>query len=466
MIEELEKAKRIALEIMSLTRSYLATKFKFMSNIISRFDLKVGYLFSVDGIMISYNPIEVLKRYNIEKSQIARAYMHMVLHCLFHHNFELIQLDPKIWDIACDIAVENIINELNEECFMTSKVIYQQAIVSNIISDIKIMTAEKIYNHLKKNIKNNSEIEKLRDLFKVDDHGKWYNILSENSQDDLEKDSQDIHKSNGHNANNTDNQNNSEHQNNNINESIAREKLAQRWKELAHSVLTDLETFSKEKGNQSGSFTQSLKAVTREKYNYEEFLKKFAVMNETMKINEDEFDYIFYTYGLRLYEKMPLIEPLEYKDIKQIKEFVVAIDTSASVQGNLVQKFLQKTYNILKQEESFAQKINLHIIQCDATIQQDKKIASQEEFDEYINSMKLFGFGGTDFTPVFKYVDELITNKEFINLKGLIYFTDGEGVYPTKPTSYNTAFVFIDDNYNDREVPPWATKLILQSKEI
>lgn len=328
------------------------------------------------------------------------------------------------------------------------------------------MTAEKIYNHLKKNIKNNSEIEKLRDLFKVDDHGKWYNILSENSQDDLEKDSQDIHKSNGHNANNTDNQNNSEHQNNNINESIAREKLAQRWKELAHSVLTDLETFSKEKGNQSGSFTQSLKAVTREKYNYEEFLKKFAVMNETMKINEDEFDYIFYTYGLRLYEKMPLIEPLEYKDIKQIKEFVVAIDTSASVQGNLVQKFLQKTYNILKQEESFAQKINLHIIQCDATIQQDKKIASQEEFDEYINSMKLFGFGGTDFTPVFKYVDELITNKEFINLKGLIYFTDGEGVYPTKPTSYNTAFVFIDDNYNDREVPPWATKLILQSKEI
>ena len=30
-----------------------------------------------------------------------------------------------------------------------------------------------------------------------------------------------------------------------------------------------------------------------------------------MKINDDEFDYIFYTYGLKLYEKMPLIEPLE-----------------------------------------------------------------------------------------------------------------------------------------------------------
>ena len=106
--------------------------------------------------------------------------------------------------------------------------------------------------------------------------------------------------------------------------------------------------------------------MNREKYDYTEFLRKFAVRGEVMKINDEEFDYIFYTYGLKLYEKMPLIEPLEYKEVKRIREFVIAIDTSGSVVGEEVQAFVQKTYNVLKSTESFFSKINLHIIQCDA----------------------------------------------------------------------------------------------------
>jgi predicted metal-dependent peptidase len=163
---------------------------------------------------------------------------------------------------------------------------------------------------------------------------------------------------------------------------------------------------------------------------------------------------------------MPLIEPLEYKEVKRIKEFVIAIDTSGSTSGELVQTFLQKTYNILKSTESFFTKINLHIIQCDADIQEDAKITSQEEFDNYIKTMKIRGLGGTDFKPVFTYVDELIKNKEFSNLKGLIYFTDGFGDFPCRKPDYETAFVFIDDDCNNYDVPPWAIKLILKPDEI
>ena len=96
-------------------------------------------------------------------------------------------------------------------------------------------------------------------------------------------------------------------------------------------------------------------------------------MGEAMRVNDDEFDYIYYTYGLKLYKKLPLIEPLEYKEIKAVKEFVIAIDTSASTSGELVQRFVQKTYNILKQEESFFTKIKLHIIQCDAPSRRTRK---------------------------------------------------------------------------------------------
>lgn len=65
-------------------------------------------------------------------------------------------------------------------------------------------------------------------------------------------------------------------------------------------------------------------------------------MNEDMQVNDDEFDYIYYTYGLAAYGNMPLVEPLEYKDAKKIKEFVIAIDTSASCRGKWSSPFWKK----------------------------------------------------------------------------------------------------------------------------
>ena len=239
-----------------------------------------------------------------------------------------------------------------------------------------------------------------------------------------------------------------------------------RWTEISERMQMDMETFSKMQGDKAGGLMQNLREVNREKYDYTSFLKKFAVRGEVMRVNDDEFDYIFYTYGLKLYEKMPLIEPLEYKEVKRIREFVIAIDTSGSVSGELVQAFVQKTYNVLKSTESFFSRINLHIIQCDATIQEDAKITNQEEFDNYLKNMKIHGLGGTDFRPVFSYVDWLRDQKEFWNLKGLIYFTDGFGPFPAQKPDYDTAFVFVDDGFNNYAVPTWAIKLVLQKEEI
>jgi hypothetical protein len=98
---------------------------------------------------------------------------------------------------------------------------------------------------------------------------------------------------------------------------------------------------------------QGLDQLNREKYDYASFLQRFSVLGEVMQVNDDEFDLIFYTYGLSLYKNLPLTEPLEYLDVKLIKEFVIAIDTSDSVQGKIVQAFIQKTYNMLNQSENF-----------------------------------------------------------------------------------------------------------------
>ena len=54
----------------------------------------------------------------------------------------------------------------------------------------------------------------------------------------------------------------------------------------------------------------------------------------------------------------------------------------------------------------------------------------------------------------------------FDSLKGLLYFTDGRGIFPVKMPPYDTAFVFMQENYMDVDVPPWAMKVILDEDDL
>ena len=56
--------------------------------------------------------------------------------------------------------------------------------------------------------------------------------------------------------------------------------------------------------------------------------------------------------------------------------------------------------------------------------------------------------------------------KELKNLRALIYFTDGYGIYPAKMPPYETAFVFMKEDYQDIDVPPWAIRLILDEEDL
>ena len=59
--------------------------------------------------------------------------------------------------------------------------------------------------------------------------------------------------------------------------------------------------------------------------------------------------------------------------------------------------------------------------------------------------MELKGLGGTDFRPVFDYVETLRQSGSLTALKGLIYFTDGEGAFPEKKPPYDTVFAFVGE---------------------
>ena len=447
--------KKAARDILTLARSLLIVRLRFLDIAIGRLELVPadGRTYSTDGTRIVYGPKHVVRCYKRENERPARDYLHMVLHCIYSHMFVGSLKEPELWDLACDIAVESTINDLGIDVTASCRKAEQAAETAKLKSEVNMLTAEKIYHHFLESDISEDEIVRLNELFAADDHSGWHGSGPKG-------------KTAGHDDKEADSQNSSDNEDDAFTVEMPLPGIGEEWKEIAEKVQDALETFFKEQGDEEGGLIQNLKALNREKYDYAGFLKKFSVLGETLGVNDEEFDYIFYTYGLKLYENMPLVEPLEYKESKRIREFAVAIDTSASTSGDLVQKFLQKTYNILKSTESFFSRVNIHIIQCDADIQEHVKISSEEEFDRYIKDMEIHGLGGTDFRPVFRLVDSLTEAGEFSDLRGLIYFTDGYGTFPAYKPSYQTAFVFLDDEYRDPEVPPWAIKLVLQDDEI
>ena len=447
--EQIKKSRDLAKEILLLTRDHLLVSLRFLHMALYQFksfQLIDNNTIGSNGEMLFYDYKYILKTYKGEKEVLARTYLHMVFHWIFYDPFKVGIEDANLWNLATDIAVENIILELNIKAVETQRDIEQKDVIDKLKEKTEI-TAEKLYKYFWRNPLTEDQLKKDSALFKRDEHSIWgFNLKQK--QFDSQIDAEFIYKK-------------FEEQKEEYQEEIQEE-----WEKISERVKVELETFSKERGEETTALIQNIKEVHRDHYDYGEFLKQFSVLSEEIQVNNDEFDYGFYTYGMQLYGNLPLIEPLEHKEVYKIKDFVIAIDTSGSCSGEVVQDFLNKTYSIMKSTENFFRKVNIHIIQCDAKIQQDTKITSDEEFENFMDNLQLFGFGGTDFRPVFYYVEELIEQGEFDNLKGLIYFTDGYGIFPEWRPKYDVAFVFLDENYNEKKVPSWAIKLVLQEDEL
>ena len=505
--ENAHLAEELARDILRLSRHTLFINLRFMEaafiRIVTGHDMDTLTM-ATDGNFLYYNSVHICRQYQKAKEIPARDYLHTVLHCVFRHLFVSPKVDAAVWDLSCDIAVENVINTLNLKSLYCERQASQEWLLKDLQKKIPKLTAEWIYKHFMEEGLSDADIEQLRRNFLADDHSIWHNktfvesgngdkdenAAGEQEDDDSGKETDDNEGlseemepegEEGEDAGSSDELNaviesedgggiggegSGDSDRADRKPALKPAELEAEWKEIAERIRVDLESFSDSYGEGAGDLQQQLTEINREKYDYAAFLKRFSVTGENVEINDDEFDYIFYTYGMKLYENMPLVEPLEYKDVKKIREFVIAIDTSESVSGDTVQTFVTKTWNILKQSENFFRKINVHIMQCGARVEEDVRITSQEEFDEYIAHMVLKGFGGTDFRPVFERVDQLVRQHEFVNLKGIIYFTDGYGTFPNNAPAYDTAFIFLDQGYELPEVPPWAMRVIMTEDEL
>lgn len=424
-----EKLDSIGRKILAAARNELYLKMRFMDVALSSliFVLDEGACgMGTDGLYLYYNPQYLGGLYREDRVMVNRIYLHLVLHGIFRHMIRRKGREEERYSLACDIVTESIIDGMRHRCVLRSRSWLRRETYRRLGKEMKVLTAEKVYGALEKWNLSEAEFARLAGEFRVDDHSYWP------ADDDQKKQSQ----------------------------------IENQWQDISEQMETDMETFSKEASQESGHLIDQVKVENRVRFDYRQFLRKFSVLKEEMAVDEDTFDYVFYSYGLSFYGNMPLIEPQEWKEVQKVEEFAIVIDTSMSCSGELVKKFLEETYGVLSENDSFFRKVNIHIIQCDDQVQTDQKIESEEDLKDYMGHLELKGEGGTDFRPAFAYVESLIKQHAFERLKGLLYFTDGRGTYPSKMPPYETAFVFMKEDYEDVDVPPWAMKLVLEEEDL
>ena len=411
-----EKQTELCLRILQTCRAELCDLFPYLDAAFDCLRWRLGAKpgFSVDGQAMYFPVRETLKCYSREPAALRRGYLHMLLHCLFLHLFKPA---GEMWDLACDMAVEQMIERQAQP-----RLALENAVRKDCFDRMgnEPLPAERILELLEAGAFPYT-MEEMRAAFSFDDHSRW--------------------------------------------DESATGGLRSQWEQMLLDAAKNKAGKGK-RGTTSGTAAESPMETAESKYDYRKFLQRFTFPREEVELDTESFDYIFYNFGMEQYGSMPLIEPLEYKEVRRLEELVIAIDTSGSVQGDIVQSFLQRTCDVLRQSGSFTERVEIYLIQCDAEVQSVERLTSLDQLHELIPRLKLRGFGGTDFRPVFAYVDRLLEEKKLTNLNGLLYFTDGVGTYPEKSPAYKTAFIFNRDDHISPHVPSWAIRAVLTTDNI
>lgn len=382
-----------------------------------------SFLTGTDGKEIFYEPTFFLQLY-MEKGimGINRFFFHTLFHLLYGQVKGNIEIS-SLWNLACDMVVEYTIDALEQKELIGKMSESAREFCDQIWEKGEGLSAEIVQERLKKKNFSSSEIEFWRKCFEQDNHTLWKDVKEERI-----------------------------------------EKLV----ECAFSLKAGGDDGSGmgfgRRGAQQGHKQEWYELQEERKRSYYKFLRKFTVEREELQLDMETFDYIPYLYGLSHYKNLPLLEPLEYTEAKKLEELVIAIDTSASCKRPTVQRFLQETYAVLGQQENFFKKLRVHIIQCDCYVQEDVRVTCEKEWKEYLRHIKIQGQGGTDFRPVFQYVNKMITDGKLKNLKALLYFTDGDGIYPREKPDYEAVFLLTKEPPEEANVPDWINILYMDER--
>ena len=380
-----------------------------------------------DGMGAYFSPEKVCEKgADGHFDEIKGEILHLLMHCIFLHPFKL-KVDSERYSLACDITVGYILDSLQYSVGDKTSKNKRKAVYKLIIDKfggVNDNFTKQFVASLEK-----TELEELRSLFTVCDHFKWLKSDVENNDTNatvtlnLDCDSE------------------------------SEESLAEGWASISRNLIPQI-------GKLNPELRKTINVALGGESNYKSFLRTFLRKKECIKSSEEEFDYIYYCLGLNLYKNTPLIENLEYSDERDFSEIAIALDTSGSTDGEPVKKLLNEVFSLIKSMETASMRYKVRIIQCDLKVQREDVVYGSEEFANLMKNYRLIGGGGTDFRPVFNRLTDL--KKKGEKIEGLIYFTDGVGVYPTVIPPFKTCFVVLNDE--EVEIPHFAYKINVEKE--
>ncbi|MCD6259926.1 MAG: hypothetical protein J7J31_10025 [Helicobacteraceae bacterium] len=128
--------------------------------------------------------------------------------------------------------------------------------------------------------------------------------------------------------------------------------------------------------------------------------------------------------------------------ISQTFRLVIAVDSSGSVDEELLNSFLNEVNFLM----GMVQNYQIELLVCDDRLHLHQSFYTGERLE-----CKLMGGGGTNYNPVFDFIEQ-----ELDDVKLLLYFTDLEGIFPKEEPPYEVKWISPKEN----EIPFGALILL------
>ncbi len=348
--------------------------------------------FSSDGVKLTYNP-EYFEKVPLDEIEFALA--NGAMHAVLKHRERISGRVGRIWQAATDLVVNSM---LVKNGFVLPPYVYYDERFDG-------MYAEEIYDVLKDE------------------------MITNQTRDEAEVQSEDMEPTDEDDKSTSSNtsQSNANDQTTSPQEPTNPEPLSMQEQpidpEAFEALQEELQEYFEQifaKYKRQGDLPKGLEIVVPELFSY--------------KIDWREALYRYIAdYAKSSYSFMPPNMKYLYRGIclpslsSDLLRIVIAIDTSGSIDEEMLGVFLSEVSAIMQQYPNY----EIDIITADAKVQSHKTYLPGEPLEYEVS-----GGGGTDFRPVFAYIEREI---DYPTL--LLYFTDGMGTFPTEEPGYDLVWV-------------------------
>ena len=384
---------------------------------------------ATDGVHLFYNSEQVVADFRKARRDPARQILHIVLHCLLGHLSRRRDVrDTAAFDLAADARVEHLARGLPGGYDRS------ETAASWLSWDSWSLPLPELYRLLQRKT---ARAYHPPAVFRLDDHRFWNATAAVLQQKEADGKGQP---------------------------SAARQSSPSAggdWAQLARDLME-----APGVGSMPGCLARELVPSEETGISYAAFLRRFLSARERMLADPDELDPRWYTLGLELYGDIPLLEPPEMSELPRVDDLVIALDTSGSCSGAVCRRFLRETRNLLEDLARENRSFRVLLLQCDAEIQGEVFLDCADQLEDALKHFTPQGFGGTDFRPVFDRIAQLRQEGALERVRGLLYLSDGCGMFPLRAPDYPTAFLIPGGGWTREDfLPDWVTHITLHSND-